>query len=171
MRSVSNFKDLEQFGIIALTGEADNLSFRILCDLTPHGRMIVAETFGLKEDGFRSNWNSGAVASVMLSQYMISDIAVIAGVLERRIVIRTDTDMVFILEDGDTLTPPVYDREFNVVEPYKIALAGTRRSIPWPSHCGRIIRVFQPSRVGLTGSTADARLSTRNMHAMSGRVD
>jgi hypothetical protein len=44
---VESLRDLEQFGIIALTGEADALNYRILCDLTEQGRSLVAEAFRL----------------------------------------------------------------------------------------------------------------------------
>ena len=51
---------LNEFGIVLLTGEACNYSQRILCDLTAKGCKLVAEFYGLPQKiNFKDNWNSG----------------------------------------------------------------------------------------------------------------
>ena len=59
IKCISSWQDLEPYGIIPLTGEADSLSFRLLCDLTPIGESIVGRMLGGNVE-FRqgSNWNS-----------------------------------------------------------------------------------------------------------------
>jgi len=82
MKTITSLRDLEQYGIIPLTGEADALSFRILCDLTRQGVAVVREAYGLEAPfnesgkveypGFASAWNNGTtscphVASILLA--------------------------------------------------------------------------------------------------------
>lgn len=79
MIRIDCLRDLEPFGIIPLTGEADALSFRILCDLTVQGCGIVREAFGMESDaGFAENWNSSGVKSIMLSNDIVPTLAIIA---------------------------------------------------------------------------------------------
>ena len=64
---ISNWQDLEQYGIMALTGEACTLSMRLLCDLTQEGANVVTRFLGgglTFNEGFA--WNSRGVTSVML---------------------------------------------------------------------------------------------------------
>ena len=42
-----------------MTGEADALSYRILCDLTRTGRDLVCEAYGIRPEGLAENWNCG----------------------------------------------------------------------------------------------------------------
>ena len=37
MKTISQWRHLEEYGIVPLTGEACGLMYRILCDLTEHG--------------------------------------------------------------------------------------------------------------------------------------
>lgn len=79
MRVISSFRDLLPFGVDALTGEADHLSFRILCDLTEQGKRIVERTLSCQITS--DPWNRGDpphVASVLLSQEMIVPIGILA---------------------------------------------------------------------------------------------
>jgi len=78
-----NFRDMAEYGIIPLTGEACNIGCRMLCDLTKFGREICCEAFGLKEEGFQENWNSHSnkgvhIASIMLSHDTLRQLAIIA---------------------------------------------------------------------------------------------
>jgi hypothetical protein len=81
MKTVSKWDDLQPYGIIALTGEACSLGYRLLCDLTACGRATVERCFGVT---IRSeNWNSGStddphVASVMLTREMLLPLAIFA---------------------------------------------------------------------------------------------
>jgi len=90
MRVVSSLYNLQPLGIEPLTGEADALSFRILCDLTAAGRKAFLECLGLPPDTQLSrNWNSGGdgeatkhVASVMLTNDLVIPLGLI-GLLQQ----------------------------------------------------------------------------------------
>lgn len=66
---------LQDYGIIPLTGEACAYGMRILYDLTPSGVEVISRFLGgnvqFKDN---SNWNSGAVASVMIPYSAIRDL-------------------------------------------------------------------------------------------------
>ena len=72
MLTVKCLRDLERYGVDLLTGEADALSYRILCDLNKAGRDLLCEAYGIRPEGLAENWNSGGekdphVASIMLA--------------------------------------------------------------------------------------------------------
>lgn len=69
-----NWGVLEQFGIRYITGEPCALGIRILCDLTEEGVGHVSEFLGIKADAFHPNWNSNAVASVLLPHTCFHDL-------------------------------------------------------------------------------------------------
>ena len=69
IKHLRSWQDLERYGIIALTGEADALSFRLLCDLTASGEHIIGRLLGGNVTFNKgSNWNSrqGQQSSVLL---------------------------------------------------------------------------------------------------------
>lgn len=78
---VYNWRDLEQFGIRTLTGEACAYSMRLLCDLNDEGVSLLMDYFGLGGNPFfPSPWNSTvngkpAIASVMLDKTLLQSIA------------------------------------------------------------------------------------------------
>ena len=69
-----SWRDLERFGIKSLTGEACGIGIRMLCDLTEDGKKLV-ESF-LRVECNAHNWNSGAVASVMLPYGILKELTV-----------------------------------------------------------------------------------------------
>ena len=77
MKSINNWDDLREFGINALTGEADRTGQRILCDLNDEGRRIVYDLLGipLYVKG-ESNWNRGSDSSMMLPYSLFKELAV-----------------------------------------------------------------------------------------------
>lgn len=78
-KHINNLRDLEAYGIEALTGESCGIGYRILCDLTPRGAKIFRETFGLPADcKLADNWNSRGVASIMLPYDAWHSLAVFA---------------------------------------------------------------------------------------------
>lgn len=84
MKRVRCWRDMEEFGVMPLTGESCVLSLRLLCDLTPAGADLLEEYLGGNVE-FRagSNWNPGYggnvhVASVTLPHDAWKDLAVIA---------------------------------------------------------------------------------------------
>ena len=92
MKFIRKLNDMEAFGIVPLTGEADALSLRILCDLTEQGVKIVQMALGLatttaKPDepppGFLPPWNTSTnghqhVACIMLDYDAWKHLAVFA---------------------------------------------------------------------------------------------
>ena len=152
MKCVACLQDLEQLGIKCLTGEADALGFRILCDLTEQGVRVFKECFGIPTSPLAKNWNSGAVASVMLTEESIKPLAVIGFYFEGHTVVVTDT-AVYALEDGEDI---VFDGSGGcnfVSERYR------RR---WPHTIQRIIRPKASDGQRVQG--------TRNVHQATGRV-
>jgi hypothetical protein len=81
MKTISNWPHLEPYGIVALTGEACSLTYRVLCDLTQRGKSILERCLSVE---IRSEpWNTGSkedphVASAMLAPEMILPLAVFA---------------------------------------------------------------------------------------------
>lgn len=105
-------RDLEQFGIRLLTGEACGLAMRGLFDLDKSGAAIVRSFLGVQE--LKENWNSGAVASVMLPYSVCEDLFIFAAMYSgRKYVFRggpchgdqwTETTYTGIADDGGDLT-------------------------------------------------------------------
>ena len=167
MKSISKLADLRQFGIITLTGEADHLGFRILCDLTPQGKRIVEECYGM---GFHAeNWNhsEGQTASAMIPWWAWKELAIVALFLEGHTVLMTD-DAVFGLESGDEYRRAEYDwndekMEATMRKPAEYRLAGEDEFWMWPESCyGTVHRIFE------NGSSP--HVGTRNVHQFSGRA-
>lgn len=81
MKSIYTLHDLQPYGVNLLTGEADRLSFRILCDLNEDGCALVSDYLGLPRDTkYADNWNSRvgekpALGSVMLSADTLWELA------------------------------------------------------------------------------------------------
>lgn len=74
---VFNWSDMEQFGIIHLTGESDRYKLRGLFDLTEQGRELFLSFLNLPEDTvLRPNINNTGVASVAIPYSMMTDLAV-----------------------------------------------------------------------------------------------
>ena len=59
MKRIEGIKDLEPFGIIPLTGESDAHMYRILCDVTLHGKAILERTMDVRVE-LHDEWNSGS---------------------------------------------------------------------------------------------------------------
>lgn len=76
LKSLDRWDDLREYGIESLTGEADALSMRILCDVTDQGRRALCEFFGLPDDtAFQPNWNSRGIGSVLLPYGILEELA------------------------------------------------------------------------------------------------
>ena len=81
MKIIPNWDALHEYGVIALTGEACSLMYRILCDLTENGKRVVQRCLGVEIQS--ESWNHGSdadphVASIMLTQEMLVPLAVFA---------------------------------------------------------------------------------------------
>jgi hypothetical protein len=60
MKTVSSWDHLRPYGIVALTGEACSLMYRILCDLTQHGKQIVERCLSVQIQS--ESWNCSSEA-------------------------------------------------------------------------------------------------------------
>lgn len=83
MRTISNLRDLQPFGIIPLTGEACGLGLRVLCDVTERGRKILASCWGIPDLQLPEPWNRSTdgcahVGSVMLDPDAYMSIGIFA---------------------------------------------------------------------------------------------
>lgn len=181
MLRIQKLSDLKLVGIEYLTGEADALSYRVLCDLTDFGRQVFCKAHGIplvtdnlspRQTRLAQPYNMGSkdnphVASVMIDPYQWRTLAII-GLLD------LECSQVLIYENGSVWgTEPdgserVVDEGFwqpTGSEPFEgewredrvIYINGERQSWPygWPD---RIIE-------NPTNKTY------RNRHAMSGRVE
>ena len=176
MKSISCLQDLRDFGIYPLTGEADSLSFRILCDMNGRGADIFCEALGIRREGLADNYNSGAVASAMISHDLVPTLGVIALIKDGCHTVFSATKqghygtypIIYGMSgDGEELKRAEYEwddetSEYKLVAPHQYRSEHREDFWPWPSCCGEIQRFFCHG----TGP----RVGTRNVHAMSGRV-
>jgi hypothetical protein len=168
MKTISNLRDLEEFGVIPLTGEADHFYFRCLCDLTRRGAKIVTEAFSLKEDAFLESWNHSEhdphVGSIMLPYDAWKSIGVIALFdAGCHTVVMVESGLLTGFESKDGFKRADYklvDDELVQTSPPMLSYDGGDW-MPWPSCYGKIERVFQFGD--------HPHVGTRNVHVMSGR--
>jgi hypothetical protein len=74
---------LSDYGVIALTGEACGLSYRILCDVTARGKQLLDKVLGVRDIRMHENWNHGSdddphIGCVMLVPEVLTAVAVFA---------------------------------------------------------------------------------------------
>lgn len=143
MTTITSLRDLEGYGFKPLTGEACNLSMRILTDMTDQACGIFCECYGLRTTDYRAmfeeNWNSGSIASVMLPPDAWKSLGVFALLgAGCQTVIQTE---------GGVLTGTT-DAAFSQDE--------------WPSCYGKVIRIYR--------AASHPHAGTRNVHAFTGRT-
>jgi hypothetical protein len=145
MKTIRCWDDLSRYGIMPLTGEACGLSYRMLCDITAGGKMILEKALGLPELRLAESWNRGNaddphVGSIMLAPEAINFLGVFA-----------------LLENGCT----------EVLQIEGCGLHGFERDDP-PDRIARFKRIHADGvgrRFAYSGTAGD-----RNRHVMSGRV-
>jgi hypothetical protein len=81
IKQIITLKDMEPFGIEALTGEACGYGLRELCDLNEDGAKYLREFFSLADNAFLPPWNSHGkygkhVASILIGHHSFDDIAI-----------------------------------------------------------------------------------------------
>ena len=151
MKHINNLNDLQTYGVNLLTGEADRLSFRILCDLNEAGEKLVCDFFGMYfPTHFAENWNSQvngspAVGSIMLSADTLWELA--------RFALMTVGNYDCVIGGTGFLCAMNYDEEY---AKYHIDRADKGH--------GRIYRNYAKS------STAPGS-GSRNQHAFTGRIE
>lgn len=143
--------DLKVFGINSLTGESCKYGMRLLCDLSEKGVENIREAFGLTIvlnplAQFSRNWNSTvgeepAVASVMLPRDMF-------GFLSKFLLFREGFDIVIRTLDHSWAGYMLSDLPADMTIERMTGLYGT---------------VYRNPTAGESGSS-------RNVHAMSGRI-
>lgn len=169
MKSVACLRDLEKLrcGIDLLTGEADALSYRILCDLTRRGAELVGQVYGVKQ--FAENWNSGSesdphVGSCMLSHRAYLDIAPVLLTKTCHTVFELD-GVVFGLEADEEFQRGEFDWEAGkYTSPDKVVRQGVAYPVAFLSR-KETVHVDKLYTFG-TGP----RVGDRNVHAMTGRA-
>ena len=145
MKSINCWNDLEPFGIVLLTGEACGLSYRLLCDVTAQGKMVLEKCFGTPNLNLPERWNRGSeqnphVGCIMLTREMLQPLAVFA-------LLESGCKEVYLVKDSvhgvEETDPPT-------------AIENVKR---WSN-------VDYARRLAYTGTARD-----RNVHVMSGRVE
>lgn len=163
MKKCAMFGELRQFGINFLTGEADALGYRVLCDLNGQGKKVFCECFGIP-DGARlaEGWNDG-VASVMLTEHDIVPLAIMGFYLQGyHKVILTESekgdDRVYALEDGEDIVLDDKGGRYLCVQ--------NDHTAEWPVRLyGKVTRIIRQQK-------SDGKIvqGTRNVHQFTGRV-
>lgn len=105
---VSNWADMRQFGINALTGESCGYNLRLLCDLSEQGKELVQRYLGLPmETPMFSNWNqyvgeAGAVSCMMLNKDSLVGLAMFCMFVKGCVVVlRSDGGELIGLDSDD----------------------------------------------------------------------
>jgi len=169
VKRIACLRDLERCtsgAIDLLTGEADALGYRVLCDLTREGAALLCEVYGAT--AFAENWNHGSeddphVASAMLSDHAHLDIAPVLLARTCHTVFQIGA-AVFGLEDDEVFQRGEYDWEASkYLSPDKVVRDGVAYPV---AHLGakseHVDRLFTYGRGPRAGS--------RNVHAMTGRA-
>lgn len=147
MKTISSFRDLQNYGINPLTGEACSLSMRTLCDLSDSGRQLLATFLGAPDlDCFPENWNThvgneAAVCSAMLTRATLRDLCIFALFVK--------DECTAVLERGGTFTGLTVSDEY----------------------CERYMSIAREQGSGYTIHINHAAARTdRNTHAATGRT-
>ena len=74
MKRLENWRSLEEFGVTFLTAESCGYMLRYLCDLNERGKRIIEAMLDTKLE-CSENWNSGSVASILLTPFMFTSVA------------------------------------------------------------------------------------------------
>lgn len=143
MKTISNWQDLEAYGIDALTGESCGLGYRLLCDVTAKGKAIIEKLLGCRLS-LAENWNSGRkddphIGSIMLPLEMLGPIGVFS-------LLESGCTEVWLYKNGATIGIEPTDDEKQIRIDYQF--------------CTKAERILR-----YRGTAGD-----RNVHMMSGRI-
>jgi hypothetical protein len=144
LKTIARWDDLIPYGIDPLTGEACGLGYRILCDLTDQGRVILEKCLGAATVVPHLQWNSGTkehphTGSIMLAPEMLPAVAVFA-------LLESGCKEVWRTKEGTHL--------------------GIEATDP-PEQIAMVQSAYGPMRrFAYKGTAGD-----RNVHVMSGRVE
>lgn len=151
---IRNWRDLEPFGIKALTGEACPLSRRLLCDVTDDGKAILLDTLGLPPTSLPENWNSGSSGSFMCPHGLFQDLAITA-------MVRAGYEKIYLFDSGAVQgasgeTMRETDEHISSEVAYNLAEYERNGRFPNAGYFSKIRVIHNPRRF-------------RNTHAMTGR--
>lgn len=151
LKVLRDWNDLRPYGINCLTGEACNLSARLLCDLTDEGRSLICEILGLPYNTeFCGAWNGGEghIWRAMLPYHLFPVIAVFALLKSgATVAIHTETNGVMGLDEEHLSR---YKIDLDGEDPYKVV-----------KECFGIVRTYRPFN-------AHPHRGFSNVHAMTG---
>lgn len=139
MKTISCLNDLKEYGIYPLTGEADALGYRILCDVDKRGKELIEDTFGVQCG--TAPWNISMaggrehVASVMLTHRAAEDIGPIALLGCCHTVLQVDDGRLFGFEDDEEYRAMDGGGEYRQREEWCL----------WPMCYGKPQRTFERS--------------------------
>lgn len=147
---VRTMRDMTQFGIQGLTGEACAYGMRILCDVNEAGKELLADYFGMPTIQLSSNWNSQvggepAIGSVMLAHSCLQHLAQFAFFRAGALAVIQGADGVIGIFEQELIT-----RYRAHLEQYP--------------NCGLTLRVNHARRID------DSVVGSRNVHAFTGRI-
>lgn len=169
MITINKLTDLERFGIFYLTGEADNLGYRALCDVSQRGKDLLREVYGMTADSPHANSETLGekhVASVMLSYRAWQDIGPV-GLLDltrhpdhykREPMCHT----VFSVKDG-TIFGIQGKEVFKQAESAEFSTDNGKTWRSWPTCYGELHHMYSQA-------SEQPHVGSRNIHACSGQV-
>lgn len=189
MITINKLIDLERFGIFYLTGEADNLAYRALCDVSSRGRDLLKEVYGMTADSPPANSNTNGekhVASVMLSYRAWQDIGPIGLTVHRgwqlglgnvgarcHTVFSVKDGTIYGIQSNELFKQAEYDWKADPTRPcnqqpplLKAAEFSTDNGKTWrlwPTCYGELDRMFSQAK-------SQPHVGSRNIHAISGQT-
>lgn len=139
---ITNWRDLEKYGIECLTGESCGLGLRLLCDVSPEGIALLEEFLSIKLTDENNSWNHQGHEgwkSILLPRGIFEDLAVFCLVKEEGfkhvVVVNWDTKHATafyiegyhsdaLLEEFRAAANKIYDGQWKSF--YNMGTAGTR---------------------------------------------
>lgn len=146
MKTISNWNELEEYGIVYLTSESCGLMWRALFDVTEKGRQIIGTMFGYGGLKLAEAWNGSSsagkhIGSILLTPEIMPVVAVFALLQSGCIETWKFDTVVYGIEPDD-------DRD----------------------ECVRFIVGFHGNK-GLRRLAYQGTAGERNQHVMTGRIE
>jgi hypothetical protein len=69
---LGGLRDLAEYGVDPLTGEACGLGYRVLCDVTARGKRALARCLGLPDISLPPAWNSGTASDPHVGSFLMA---------------------------------------------------------------------------------------------------
>lgn len=186
MITINSLRNLERFGIFPLTGEADNLAYRMLCDVSQRGKDLLREVYGMEANSPPANIQTNGekhVASVMLSYRAWQDIGPVGLVISSQHIDRpyhcchtvfaVDNGTIFGMESQEVFKQAVYDWDADpnrsdnekppLLAPATYSCDNGNTWHQWPTSYGELDRFYSQAH-------EQPHIGSKNVHAFSGQV-